>query len=186
VLRITSGIHRGRLLKVPKHCVLRPTQARLRQAWLNSVQNTLPDSKVLDLFAGSGALGFEALSRGAREILFLEKSPHATRCILENARTLKAESSIRVINKDITHSESLVIKEAPFDLVFADPPYEEGWEIKLLQWPWSQILAETGMLCIEWSALKSPVSELPEQVNGLLRVREKDYGDTTLTTYERS
>lgn len=187
MLRITSGVFRGRMLKAPPGDRTRPTQARLRQALLNSLQVSLPQARVLDLFAGSGALGFEALSRGADWVTFVENSRAAVSVLSENARLLRVENQTKIQNQSVevylAQSQGAV---ELFDLVFADPPYEEGWEMKLLeQVQWENWLAPGGSLCLEWGVQKSQVKTLPDRVGVLVKAREREYGDSVLTTYVR-
>jgi 16S rRNA (guanine(966)-N(2))-methyltransferase RsmD len=152
----------------------------------NSLQAHTESAKVLDLFAGSGALGFEALSRGALEVVFVEKAKSVTTLIQKNASTLKVTEQVQVLTGSVETVLEKLKRLGPFDLVFADPPYEEGWEIKLLtDWPWESLLTEQGHLCLEWGSLKSLASELPAEVNALEKVREKHYGDSVLTTYSK-
>jgi 16S rRNA (guanine966-N2)-methyltransferase len=190
MLRITSGEFRGRLLKSPQGLLTRPTQARLRQALFNSIQTTIPEAKVLDLFAGSGALGFESLSRGASFVTFVENSRAAIKTIEENARDLKVLDRIEIIADSVDKIGSQLIgKMAPFDVVLADPPYVDGWEMKMLEslkWPWDELLSEGGMFCLEWGNQKSQIDSLPDRSGFLVKVREKNYGDSVLTTYTRS
>jgi 16S rRNA (guanine966-N2)-methyltransferase len=189
MVRITSGEFRGRLLKTPKGLVTRPTQARLRQALFNSVQTSIPEARVLDLFAGSGALGFESLSRGASSVTFVETSRQAIKLIEENAKDLNVLDRIELISESVDRVAQRLLKNAPFDLVLADPPYEEEWEMKLLKelkWPWEQILSESGVFCLEWGVQKSQIESLPDEVGLLVKIREKNYGDSVLTTYTRS
>jgi 16S rRNA (guanine966-N2)-methyltransferase len=187
MLRITSGIYRGRMIATPSGNKTRPTQARLRQALLNSLQSDLPGAKVLDLFAGSGALGFESLSRGAERVTFVESARGAAGVIQQNAKILKVESQVSIQIQSVeTFLGRLERSHAPFDLIFADPPYEEGWEMKLLERvPWESWLAPGGSFCLEWGIQKSLVQELPERVHCLVKQREKLYGDSVLTTYVR-
>ena len=186
MLRITSGIFRGRLIQTPSGTRTRPTQARLRQALFNSLQFSIPEARVLDLFAGSGALGYEALSRGASQVVFVESAKQAIHCIENNASELKVESSIRILPMSVETAFQCLQREQSFDLVLADPPYAEGWEIKLLEkCPWDQILSPEGYFCLEWGKQKSQVDDLPDQVSCLEKVREKNYGDSLLTTYKR-
>jgi 16S rRNA (guanine966-N2)-methyltransferase len=184
MIRLTGGIFRGRVIQTPSQFQTRPTQARLRQAWFNSLQSHIPEAKVLDLFAGSGALGFEALSRGAHHVTFVEQSKSALSFIKRNAKDLKVESQIRILGGSVDSVISTLKKEGPFQIVLADPPYEEGWEMKLLNYfPWEEILAAGGYFCLEWGIQKSQISELPEHSHFLTKVREKKYGDSVLTTY---
>lgn len=183
MIRLTGGVHRGRNLKVPAGQKTRPTQARVRQAWLNSIQFFVPDAKVLDLFSGSGALGFEALSRGAESVIFVESQREAIQCLKINAAELGVESQIQIFQQDVWSW----LKTPPsfsFDLIFADPPYSKGYEERLLlQCPWRQLLAPSGRFCLEWSPQKGAQTELPQSAGGLVKLREKSYGETVLSTY---
>lgn len=192
MLRITAGEYRGRLIQAPNHLKTRPTQAKLRQAWFNSIQAYLPEARILDLFAGSGALGFEGLSRGASHVLFVESHRATAQLIRTNGSQLKCLDRMRILEGDVARVWKEIEASGPFDLVLADPPYEEGWEMKLLESDWSAVLAPGGLLCIEWGVQKSklkkgaPEATLPEQVGFLAKVREKTYGDSVLTHYERT
>jgi 16S rRNA (guanine(966)-N(2))-methyltransferase RsmD len=173
------------MLKTPSGDRTRPTAAQLRQALFNSIQAQVPDARVLDLFAGSGALGFEALSRGAAHATFVELSRAVSRLITDNARELKAVDRTRVSNSSCDDFLAGYVGE-PFDLVLVDPPYEAGWELKVLEFGrWSELLVPEGLLCLEWGALKSQVTELPDRASCLVKIREKKYGDSRLTTYIR-
>ena len=183
MLRITSGTHRGRLIQVLPGLQTRPTVERLRQAWLNSLQFSLPDARIVDLFSGSGALGFEALSRGAAQVMFVEKNPKAIQVIKQNAAQLQLEDQIQILQKEVEKALPFLLKEPPADFIFMDPPYEEGYEEKLLaEWPWEQLLTEKGKLCIE-SAYRKEGGYLPPA--SLKIVRDEKYGGSQLTFYER-
>lgn len=190
MLRITGGEFRGRFIQTPpdrpgKNTV-RPTQARLRQALFNSIQMIVPEAKVLDLFAGSGALGFEALSRGASSVVFVEEAPVALKCLTRNVADFKVNERVQIIGDSMERVSKRLTGYGPFDLVLADPPYAEGWEMKLLETlPWDQLLTPEGHFVLEWGTQKSQVSELPERPPFLVKVREKNYGDSVLTTYQR-
>lgn len=190
MLRLTGGEFRGRLIQTPpdrpgKNTV-RPTQAKLRQALFNSLQAVIPDAKVLDLFAGSGALGFEALSRGAASVVFVEDSRSVLKLLEKNVAELGVGDRAKVIGDSMERVGKRLGGMGPFDLVLADPPYAADWEMKLLKLlPWNEILAPGGHFCLEWGTQKSKVAELPERVPFLVKVREKNYGDSVLTTYQR-
>ncbi len=161
----------------------RPTSSRLRQAWLNSLQMSLPDSRVLDLFSGSGALGLEALSRGAAFVVFVEENPKAAAIIQKNINSLDLKDQTRVLIKRAEKSFQLLSEEPPFQFVFADPPYEQGYEEKLLaDWPWDQVLSEDGKLCIESATRKAGGFTPPAT---LKIIRDERYGDSQLTFYSR-
>jgi 16S rRNA (guanine966-N2)-methyltransferase len=185
MLRITGGKFRGRVIHAPQSNKTRPSQSRLRQALFNSLQLYIPDARVLDLFAGSGALGFEALSRGATHVTFVESNRPAIKIIEKNIETLAVRDEVKILSESVDASFSHLKKFGPFDVVLADPPYEEGWELRLLnEVPWSEILVREGYFCLEWGVQKSEVAELPDEVQCLVKVREKNYGDSVLTTYQ--
>ena len=194
MIRLTGGELNGRAVETPKHHKTRPTQARLRQALFNSIQFQIPEAQVLDLFSGSGSLAFEALSRGARLAVAVESDAATAKIILKNAEALGVKDLIRVqvseVQKFFEQDQALVQKlgvSLPFDLVFADPPYAAGFEVGLLEkGRWRDWLKEDGVLCLEWSPLKSKLAELPERVPFLVKIREKNYGDSVLTTYRRT
>ena len=167
------------MLQIPTGST-RPSHARLRQALFNSIQMKVSDSVVLDLFAGSGALGFEALSRGAKQVDFVEIAPSAAKVIEQNCIQLGVRDQCRIIRG----SADQIREKGPYDLVFADPPYAENWEIRLLETlPWSSLLAPGGLFVLEWGVQKSKIDSLPERQGPLLKIREKNYGDSALTTY---
>jgi 16S rRNA (guanine966-N2)-methyltransferase len=185
MLRITGGEFRGRFIQAPANLKTRPTQARLRQALFNSLQHQIADARVLDLFAGSGALGFEALSWGAASVSFVELARPVCQLIEKNADSLGVRDRIRVHCASVDSILPDLKREAPYDLVLADPPYAGGWELKLLEnLPWGELLRAGGKFCLEWGVQKSRVAELPESAPFLVKVREKNYGDSVLTTYE--
>jgi 16S rRNA (guanine966-N2)-methyltransferase len=194
LIRITGGEFRGRIIKTPKGEKTRPTQARLRQALFNSLQAQIGDARVLDLFAGSGALAFEALSWGASSALLVELARPVVKLLESNAHELGLSARVEVLQDSVEKVHSELIRRGPFQVILADPPYAGGWEIKLLEsLPWKEILVPGGVFCLEWGAQKSQVDELPQQVfidasspNSalLVKIREKNYGDSILTTYQ--
>lgn len=175
------------MIHTPKDLRTRPTQARLRQALFNSLQVAIPDARVLDFFAGSGALGFEALSRGASSVVFSETGRQALKLIERNAEELGVAERVEILGDSVDAVwKRLAAQGVPFDVVLADPPYSEGWELRLLnECPWETLLAPGGYFCLEWGTQKSQVAELPERAGPLVKVREKNYGDSVLTTYQR-
>lgn len=186
MIRLTGGEFNGRLLQTPPNLKTRPTQARMRQALFNSIQMELPDAKVLDLFAGSGALGFEALSRGASFAVFVEDGKAPVKVIQKNIASLKVEERTEVVAADVMKGIAVSERGFPFDIVLADPPYAEGWELKLLnEVPWDRVLRPDGWFILEWGKKKSQVDELPEEVGCLRKVREREYGESILTHYRR-
>lgn len=122
-MKIIAGTHRGRPLKSPRHKELRPTTGRFRESIFSALVHRLGGSleglRVADVFAGSGAFGLEALSRGAAEAVFVEKSPEALALLEENLKTLAMTERGRIVRADA----SRLPREQPFDVIFLDPPY---------------------------------------------------------------
>ncbi len=158
----------------------RPTQSRLRQAWANAWQMRIPDAQILDVFAGSGALGFEALSRGAAHCVFVEKSPQAIRVIEDNAKTLGVVQKVTVLQGEATRLLQRVLLRAPFDLVFMDPPYDQGLDQALLkEWPWKELIRPDSQIGVEASFSPSG----PFLTEDFKVLRDQRYGSTRLTMY---
>ncbi len=184
MIRITAGKLKGRTVVAPSDKGTRPTQARLREALFNSIQFRVDGARVLDLFAGSGSLGYEALSRGATDVVFVEQARLAVRALEKNAKDLGVQDAIQILESPVLRAWNQVTALGPFDLVFADPPYDGGWAEKLLsEGPWEKVLVPSGLILLESRAQKA--DPLPEKAGCLLRVRDKRYGDTLLSTYER-
>jgi 16S rRNA (guanine966-N2)-methyltransferase len=120
-LRIVAGKWRSRLLDIANVPGLRPTSERIRETLFNWLGPTIPGARCLDLFAGTGALGLEALSRGAADVVFVEKSPLAVKVLRDNVQTLAATTA------DVRQGDALAFLQAPpgekFDIVFLDPPF---------------------------------------------------------------
>ena len=121
MLRIIAGEFKGRRIKTPAGKV-RPTSDRVREAWFSILQQSIPEARVLDLFAGSGALGFEALSRGAVSVDFVDNSKASLATIRDNATTLNVGDRVTIHRSDaLLFAERL--QPALYDVAFADPPY---------------------------------------------------------------
>lgn len=186
MIRVTAGEFKGRALVTPPYLSTRPTRAKLRQALFNSIQFGIPDARVLDLFAGSGALAFEALSRGASEAILVENHRSAIQCIQKNIRDLGVASRARLLGEDVEKALVEAARRGPFDFVFADPPYAEDWEIRLLETaPWKELLRDAGVFFLEWGTKKSKIEKVPDETEHLVKIREKVYGDSVLTSYRR-
>ena len=142
-MRIVAGRWRGRRISAPAGSHVRPTLDRVREAWMSILQLDLPDARVLDLYAGSGALGLEALSRGAASADFVEKDQKSLRVLQENIETLGADELAKVHRKPaIPFAEGL--GRFDYDVAFADPPYASGDAARLAEhWrsvPFSRVL----------------------------------------------
>lgn len=173
--RISAGSLRYRVIKQPGEGT-RPVAQKVRQAIFNVLGDDLAGLTVLDIFAGSGALGFEALSRGAGPITFVEKSAVASGLIRENARELQVESDIEVAARPA--EQFLQAGGKSFDLIFLDPPYDLMTP-ELIQQT-AQRLAQDGTLVVSCGAKFA----LPETVGGHHLVRQKFYGETQIGYYK--
>ncbi|MEI8365929.1 MAG: 16S rRNA (guanine(966)-N(2))-methyltransferase RsmD [Parachlamydiaceae bacterium] len=127
-MHIFSGLYKNRKISSPKGEKTRPTSGRLREALFNICQGEIENANFLDLFAGSGAMGLEALSRGAGWATFVDNSKESIRCIQTNIRALEVEKSTQVIYGDVFSTLKYFAKQGKnskvFDLIYADPPYE--------------------------------------------------------------
>lgn len=170
-MRIIAGQWRGRRLESVPGRTTRPTTDRVREAWLAALQFDIPGSRVLDLFAGSGALGLEALSRGAAEATFVESGPRALRALRANIERLGAGSAAQVVRRD-AFAFIAGLQGVDFDVAFADPPYGRGLAARLadlfLERPFAR------MLWVEHGA--------GETMPAAPSARTRRYGDTALTS----
>ncbi|MEP6732159.1 MAG: 16S rRNA (guanine(966)-N(2))-methyltransferase RsmD [bacterium] len=133
-MRIVAGQWRGRRLVVPKGDIVRPTADRVREAWMSIVSPWLPEARVLDLFAGSGALGIEALSRGATSVDFIETAAPSLKAIDTNLVYVNAGDAAKVHRTDALKFIATLDAHA-YDVAFADPPYDMGIAAKVAeQW----------------------------------------------------
>lgn len=174
------------MIKAPKGDLTRPTQSRLRQALFNSLQNVVAGARVLDLFSGSGALSFEALSWGAASAVLVDSSRQAQKVLEENIQALHLESQVSILGGSVFEVLGQILEKGPYDLVFADPPYAGDWTQRLLlALPWEMILAEGGTFCLEWGVQQSKTKALPEELPFLFKIRERIYGESALTSYRR-
>jgi 16S rRNA (guanine966-N2)-methyltransferase len=169
-MRIVAGRWKGRRLVVPPGRAVRPTADRVREAWMSIVQPWLAEARVLDLFAGSGALGLEAVSRGAARADLVENAAASLKSIAANVATLDAGDVVRVHRVDaLDFARSL--EASAYDVAFADPPYDLGLAAQVAeQWLATPFAALLG---VEHRAFE----RMPE--GGEMR----RYGDTAITFY---
>jgi 16S rRNA (guanine966-N2)-methyltransferase len=137
VVRIIAGEWRGRRIEAPRGTLVRPTADRVREAWMSIVRQELPEALVLDLCAGSGALGLEALSRGAAHCDFVERAPRSLQTLERNVATLGAGERARIIRADaLRHVAGLA--PGAYDVAFADPPYADDTAAALAE-RWAEV-----------------------------------------------
>jgi len=172
-IRVIGGDLGGRRLRAPGGRSTRPTAARVREAWFSAISERLPGADVLDLFAGSGALGIEALSRGAARATFIESDRTAISCLEGNLAALALEARAEVIRTDVFRMLAEQRKgDRVFDLALADPPYDKGLAGRLVEVWLERPFA--GMLCVEHAR-----SELAGSEADWTRA----YGDTELSFF---
>ena len=179
-MRITAGSARGRPLVAPASAA-RPTTDRVRLA-LFSILEALGASmeRVLDLYAGSGALGLEALSRGAAWVDFVDQDSRACAVVRGNLATLRLAEQAHVYH--MAAQKALLSLREPYTLVFVDPPYDDPQALPVLSsLAGSPLLAPDAIVCWEHSARK----EAPAKVGDLDLLRERRYGDTVVTLYSK-
>lgn len=186
-MRIVAGKHRGSALATPASgsLAIRPTSDRLRESVFNILEhgydNVFEGARVMDVFAGTGALGFEAMSRGAKTCLFVEEAAEARGLIRRNQDSLGLMGTTRIFRRDATAMGSIGPAE-PYTLVFLDPPYGKGLAEKalasLLAGGW---LADKALVVIEEVAKAEIV--LPE---GLERLDQRLYGETQVVFARRT
>ena len=174
-VRIITGTAKGCRLKVPKGMDTRPTADRIKESLFNILGRKVCDRRVLDLFAGTGNLGLEALSRGAAYGFFVDRATEPL--IRENILRTKLSERAKVLRGDVFAAmERMAGEKESFDLVFCDPPYGMGlWERVLLFLDGSPLFAEHGILVVEHGADEDDMPGL----GSLLCVRREDYGHTT-------
>ena len=178
-MRIISGTAKGHSLKVPRE-VARPTTDRVRESLFGILHAGIDGSRCLDLFAGAGALGLEALSRGAASCTFVDQNRGALRSIEENLKKTGLANG-KVVSREV--SAYLKGERGSYDLIFADPPYADGMtdlaaDLLALN-RWEQWLAEDGFLVIEREAS----GELPSC--DLELVQQREYGRSRIAIYRR-
>ena len=179
-MRVISGKMRGVRLKTPEGLNTRPTADRVKEAMFSILQFELPGARVLDLFGGTGQLGIEAISRGAKEAVFVDQSEQACKLIRENLRLAHIENEGRVVRGD--YLTFLKNTKEKFDIILLDPPYAEVFlenALKLITE--IDILQTNGIIVAECPLGKV----LPPEFPGYTRSKDYKYGKTILTIYRK-
>ena len=180
-MRVITGKARGVQLKTPDGMQTRPTADRVKEALFSIINFDLPGSDVLDLFGGTGQLGIEALSRGAKSALFVDHSEQACRLIRENLKRTKLEQNSRVVRAD--YMDYLSRCRESYDIILLDPPYAEVFlENALKRITEIDILQSGGIIVAERPLGK----ELPWEFEGYTRSKDYKYGKILLTIYRKS
>ena len=132
-MRVISGNNRGMQLLAPEGMDTRPTQDRIKETLFNMIAFDIPDCSFLDLFAGSGQMGIEALSRGAEDAVFVEKDKNAISCIEKNISNARLEDCSTLLKMDVSAALNSLNNHSAFDIVFMDPPYNKDIEKAVLK-----------------------------------------------------
>ena len=179
-MRVITGTARGVQLKTPEGLVTRPTTDRVKEAMFSIIQFEIPGAAVLDLFGGTGQLGIEALSRGARSAVFVDAGEPACRLIKENLKKTRLEGQGRVVRSD--YLDYLKRCRDQFDIILLDPPYAEVFLENALKCITEiDILRSNGIIVTERPLGK----ELPWEFAGYDRSKDYKYGKTLLTIYRK-
>ena len=181
-MRVIAGSARRLQLKTIEGLDTRPTTDRIKETLFNMLQNDLAGCRFLDLFAGSGGIGIEALSRGAKEAVFVEKNPKATACIRQNLEFTRLADRGRVMETDVFSALSRLENQGAFDYIFMDPPYNMGLiEPALEAAAESGALSENGIIVLE-----SDSTDFRDEFSGLEIIKQRRYGRTYITVYSRA
>ena len=184
MLRVIGGKAKGRFLKVPKGSRIRPTSDKVRESLFNIIPPSFIEGKrFMELFAGTGAVGIEALSRGASHVTFIESNPGHSKMIYENLELCDFKDSAEVICADVLKSLDKYFKEKPgYDIVFIDPPYNfPKWKILLPKVSTNVSIFDYGFLIFEHLSKVSINTEIED----FSLYGKYIYGDTTLTVYRK-
>ena len=173
-MRVIAGTKRRMSLKTPEGLDTRPTQDRIKETLFNILQFDLSDKDILDLFAGSGALGIEALSRGAKRAVFCDCQKEALSCIEENLTKCQLKDSALVLPGDFNSAiNSLSGRDYHFGIVFMDPPYKKGLAVAALKRLRDKPFVSFDTLFVVESSLDEDFSAMEEK--GFKILREKNY-----------
>lgn len=177
-MRIITGRARGLQLTTPKNFDVRPTADRVKESLFNIIGSKITGARVLDLFAGTGNLGLESWSRGAKAITFIDASGESLRLVRSNIAKCRADADCTVIKGNaVSVIERLYGQKQQFDFLFCDPPYNKGWIGQIItalaQCP---VIASGGYLIVE-RAQHDPLPDLPA---GFEAIRSEKYGETLI------
>ena len=176
-IRIISGIYGGRNIKAPDSNATHPMSERVRNALFNIVSDEVKGANVLDAFAGSGAVGLEALSRGAAHVTFVERDRQASNALIDNVALLHAEHLATLVHATV---ESWArTNDSQFDIILVDPPYDDTqFSTAFLL---TKLLKPNGLMVLSYSGR----GEAPTGTNGVVVVDNRSYGTASLTFFRR-
>jgi len=181
-MKISRGTHKGRNIKTPEE--IRPVSLKVKESCFNIIKDIVPDAAVLDLFAGSGALGFEAISCGAKSVVFVDHAKASLEVVSENITALGLELKAKTIYGDaLERIKDFKIRNQAFDLIFLDPPYYQGILNKTLQRIVEyDIVSDFGFLV----AFCYESDEFLDKYGYFSLILKKEYGQNRVLVYEKS
>lgn len=181
-MKVSGGIAKGRKLKVPKAC-LRPTSEKVKEALFNILREKVKGSVFVDLYSGTGGIGLDALSRGAKRVVFVETNPSSVKILKDNISSLGFDDRAEVLSSDAGEFlHKTIMKGERFDILFLDPPYHTGEMERIFKvLSKGDILREGGILVAEHFKKK----KLPEEAGNLKLLKSYFYGDTVLTLFKK-
>lgn len=179
MMRVIAGSAKGRKLLTPEGMNTRPTTDRSKEALFGMIHFRIPEAEFLDLFAGSGGIGIEALSRGAARLDLVEQEKKALSCIHTNLKNLNLEQHAKVWPMSVEKAlQKLSQDQRVFDIIFMDPPYQKGWEDKICA-----LISEYRLLKPEGIVIVESSSETTVTAPGLELFKEKTYKTTRFSFF---
>lgn len=180
-MRVIAGRLRGSVIRAPAVGIVRPTYDRVRESVFSIIDPFLDEAAVLDLFAGSGSLGIESLSRGSNRVTFVEVDGNVLGVVRENVERLGLVEQCRLIRGDALAVLKRAVPGGPFDIAFVDPPYSSGLAVGALELLGAaDSLADEAIVVVEHAS----VDTMPEAVGRLELIRSRRYGSTAVDFYE--
>ncbi|SFH51005.1 16S rRNA (guanine(966)-N(2))-methyltransferase RsmD [Tindallia magadiensis] len=182
-MRIISGVAKGHKIKAPKGDLVRPTTDRVKESVFNTIQHKVISSIVIDLFAGSGGLGIECISRGAAHVYFVEWSSGHVKCIKENLIKARLETSATILHQEVSLAiRQLYQNKIQADIIFLDPPYQQQLVNPTLELISKyELLSEDGIIVVEHS--KAEI--LSKKIEALIQTKQKKYGDSMISYFKK-
>ncbi|MEK6801632.1 MAG: 16S rRNA (guanine(966)-N(2))-methyltransferase RsmD [Nitrospirota bacterium] len=181
-MRVIAGLHRGRRLLGPRGQAIRPTSDRVKEALFSILGERTTGARVLDLYAGTGSIGIEALSRGAAHVTFVEADRQALRLLNSNLEQCGLQQSANVCACQVSQFFRQATQwSGPYDIVFCDPPYQLTPELIAMAQEWNAgWLTDAAVVILE----HGKKAEIPQTLGLLSQVKRYDYGDTALTRFQ--
>ena len=193
-MKIIAGVHKGMPIKCSKGLNTRPTSARIREAVMSMVSDKLHNSVFFDLFSGSGAMGLEALSRGAKSVLFVENGKEAIKVLQKNCAEIErrfnrlemACGKIKLIPKELSSSLKTIEYSENADIIWADPPYSitKDWTQSIFVSKLSNLINENGVFLLE--AASSDLAQIHLDQKYWEKVKDRKYGSTSVGIWRRN